>query len=65
VVGGCEFISEKVKWSWCQFHQHFMCAFFVRTFVQNQTLSREKLLNSLSYEKCAHKMLMKWMPGGA
>jgi len=42
-----------------QFHQHFMCAFLVQKFVQSQTLSREKLLKRLLYEKCARKMLMK------
>jgi len=45
-----------------QFHQHFTCAFFVQKFVQSQTLSREKLLNLLSYEKCVHKPLMKLTP---
>jgi len=46
-----------------QFHQHFTCAFFVRKFVQSKTLSREKLLNLLLYEKCSCKMLMKLTPG--
>jgi len=39
-----------------------MRAFFIQKFVQSQTLSREKLLNLLSYKKCAHKMLMKLTP---
>jgi len=42
-----------------QFYQHFTSAFFVRKFVQSQTLSREKLLNSLSYKKYASETLMK------
>jgi hypothetical protein len=41
----------------------FTHAFFVQKFVQSQTLSTEKLLNSLSYEKCECKMLMKLTPG--
>jgi hypothetical protein len=35
----------------CQFHQHFTQEFFVQKFVQSQTLSREKLLKRLLYEK--------------
>jgi len=46
-------------WYWGRFHQHFTCAFFVQKFIQSQTLSREKLLKGLSYEKYLHKMLMK------
>ncbi len=46
----------------CQFHQHLTCAFFVRKLIQSQTLSREKLLKILSYEKCMRKMLMKLTP---
>jgi len=41
---------------WSQFHQR---AFFLRKFVQSQTLSSEKLLNLLSYKKCERKRLMK------
>ena len=37
--------------------------FFVQKFIQSQTLSREKLLKRLSYEKFAHKMLMKLTKG--
>ncbi len=36
---------------------------FEQKFVQSQTLSREKLLKRLSYEKCACKMLMKLKAG--
>ncbi len=42
-----------------QFHHCFTGAFFVRKFVQSQTLSREKLLKRLLYKKGDHKMLMK------
>jgi hypothetical protein len=51
--------TNTINFTGSQFHQHFMLAFFVRKFVQSQTLSREKLLNWLLYEKCARKMLMK------
>jgi hypothetical protein len=51
-----------VEDSFSQFHQHFKHAFYLRKFVQSQTLSREKLLNLLSYIKCARKMLMKLTP---
>jgi len=44
------------------FHQQIMWPFFVRKFVQSQTLSREKLLKRLSYKKCARKTLMKLTP---
>jgi hypothetical protein len=54
-----KFFSETKKPTRCQFHQHFTRAFFEPKFFQSQTLSREKLLNGLSYEKCARKMLMK------
>ncbi len=46
----------------CQFHQHFICTFFLWRFVQSQTLSREKLLKRLSYKKCVCKILMKLTP---
>ncbi len=46
----------------CQFHQHFTRKFFVRKFVQSQTLSREKLPKRLWYKKGARKMLMKLTP---
>jgi hypothetical protein len=39
-----------------------MHAFFIQKFAQIQTLSREKLLKRLLYEKCVHKMLMKLTP---
>jgi len=55
-------VSEMLRHSDGQFHQHFTLTFFVRKFVQSQTLSREKLLNLLAYKKCAHKMLMKLTP---
>ncbi len=43
---------------------NILCAhFFVWKFYQSQTLSREKLLKILSYEKRALKMLMKLTPG--
>jgi len=41
----------------------FYLHIFVQKFVQSQTLSREKLLKRLSYEKFAHKMLMKLTKG--
>jgi len=47
----------------CQFHQHFIRAFFIQKFVQSQKLTREKLLKRLSYKKCARKMLMKLTQG--
>jgi len=37
-ISFCYLIYE----SKCQFHQHFMSAFFVRNFVQSKTLSKEK-----------------------
>jgi len=46
-----------------QFQQHFTRTFFVQKFIQSQTLSREKVPKSLSYEKWTHKMLMKLTPG--
>jgi hypothetical protein len=48
-----------------QFHQHFTRAFFVQNFGTKNpkhNVIREKLLNSLSYEKRAFKMLMKLTP---
>jgi hypothetical protein len=36
--------------------------YFVQKFVQSQTVSREKLLNLLSYKKCMRKMLTKLRP---
>jgi len=42
---------------------NFMIAFFVRKFVQSQTLSREKLFKRHKYKKCARKMLMKLTRG--
>jgi hypothetical protein len=45
------------------FHQCFTHAFFVRKFVQGQTLIRKELLKRLSYKKCGRKMLMKLMAG--
>ncbi len=36
---------------------------FVTKFVQSQTLSREKLLKILLYQKCLRKMLMILTPG--
>ncbi len=42
-------MNEKVARS--RFHQHFTCKFFVRKFVQSQTLSREKRLKRLLYQK--------------
>jgi len=46
---------KKVTETSHQFHQYFTLAFFVRRFLQSQTLSREKLLKRLSYKKCARK----------
>jgi len=54
--------------SWSQFHQRFTRAFFVQNFgAKNYKavfgfVTREKLLNSLSYEKRARKMSMKLTP---
>ncbi len=42
--------------------KNFTLPFFVRKFVQSQTLSREKLLKRLLYKKCVRKMLMKSTP---
>jgi hypothetical protein len=45
----------------CQFHQGFMYAFFVKILATKTTklifgyVTKEKLLNSLSYKKGAHK----------
>jgi len=41
-----------------QFHQHFLRAFFVRKFVQSQTLSCQ------NDEKLVRRMLMKLNPRG-
>jgi hypothetical protein len=48
--------------TWGQFHQHFAQIFW-RQNVTRPNLTREKLLNSLSYEKCVCKMLRKLTPG--
>jgi len=50
----------------CQFHQHFTHNFFTdiltpKNFKAN--ITREKLLNLLSYEKHARNMLMTLTPG--
>jgi hypothetical protein len=46
---------------WCQFHQHFTCAFFVRKCFSLVTFWQKK---ALSYKKRAHKMLMKLTSAG-
>jgi hypothetical protein len=51
------FISNFVTLN--KIHQHFMRTFFVQKFIQSQTQNREKLLNSILYEKCARKTSMK------
>jgi len=46
----------------CQFHQHFTGNFFANILalkIARPNIFREKLLNSLLYEKRACKMLMK------
>jgi hypothetical protein len=45
--------------TWCQFHQCFLHAIFVRKPFSSYVLA----LNELSYEKCARKTLMKLSPG--
>jgi hypothetical protein len=40
----------------------FYTCIFIQKFAQSQTLSREKLLNLLLYEKFVRKMLMKLTP---
>jgi len=54
-------VVEKNQTTRCQFHQHFMRAFCANIFanITKPNLTREKLLNLLSKEKFAHKMLMK------
>jgi len=42
-----------------QFHQHYTRTFFVRNFGAKSNVTREKLPNSLLYEKHVHKRLMK------
>jgi hypothetical protein len=37
-------------------------AFLPKSFCQSQNLTREKLCKALLYEKCARKMLMKFIP---
>jgi len=46
-----------------QFHQRYTCAIFVQNFGAKPNVTREKLLNSLSYKKRARKTLMKLTPG--
>jgi hypothetical protein len=38
--------------------------FLPKSFCQSQNVTREKLLNSLSYKKCTHNTLMKLTPVG-
>ncbi len=44
---------------WCQFHQCFTCAFFVRTSFWQLNLSRKSCRKALSYIKFALLTLMK------
>ncbi len=48
---------------WSQFHQHFILYIGpIKSLTFNA--STKKLRAKLSYEKAAHKMLMKLTPGG-
>ncbi len=50
----------------CQFHQHFMQAFFANILapkITKLTFGFETFLQKDIGEKCARKMLMKWTPG--
>jgi len=51
------------KVTWCQFHQHFMHAFFVQKYFFCQNVTREKLCKALLYEKHVRKTLMKLTVG--
>ncbi len=46
----------------CQFHQHFLHAYFVQKFVQSQNLNRPP--KQCSYKKIVRIILMKLTPGG-
>jgi len=52
-------------WSrtWCQFHQRFTRAFFVRKSFRQLFSAYSLALNKLSYKKISRKMLMKLTPG--
>ncbi len=53
--------------TWCQFHQHFTCGFFVQKFFAQLFLHLnfwfELFLAQEYWHKCAHKMLVKLTPG--
>jgi len=44
-------------------YERKLSRYFGATKVHSQNVTREKLLNFLSYKKSAHKMLMKMTPG--
>jgi len=61
----CAFNIDEIDGK-CQFHQHFMrafCANILMSKITKPNVTREKLLNSISYEKLAHKKLIKLTPG--
>jgi hypothetical protein len=64
-VASCFFPFPIFRWrkSWCQFHQRCMYTFFVQNFGAKLNITREKLLERHSYEKCVRKMLMKLTTG--
>jgi len=41
------------------FYVHLLRTYFCAKEIQSQNVTREKLLKALSYEKFAHKMMMK------
>jgi len=50
---------------WCQFHQHFTCAFFANIFAPKNFKPETQLCNFLPQNmgaKCPRKMLMKSTP---
>jgi len=44
------------------FYTRVFCTKVLSYFCQSQNITREKLLEALSYKKCVHKMLMKLTP---
>jgi hypothetical protein len=66
VKAACKHVVEIDPWR--QFHQHLQAHFLhkrfsPKSFCHSQNITREKLREALSYEKCALKMLMKLTPG--